>query len=97
MQEAVVAAQGRLKFATSLWNVTFHTNVLFAAEWKRCADKMVREFQEEVVLNVRKGYTGTEPGVRIWTFSSALMYSLTIFTTIGKKKTSERASFGVSC
>jgi hypothetical protein len=43
-------------------------------------------FQSEVVLNVRRGYTGTDPGVPVWTFSSALMYSLTVFTTIGKKQ-----------
>lgn len=39
---------------------------------------------QEVVANVRKGYTGNDVGARVWTFSSALMYSLTVFTTIGK-------------
>ena len=36
------------------------------------------------VENVRKGYTGNDVGVKIWTFSAALMFSLTVFTTIGK-------------
>ena len=33
--------------------------------------------------NVRQGYTGNDPGVRVWTYSSSLMFSLAIFTTIG--------------
>ena len=32
---------------------------------------------------MREGYTGRDPGERVWTFSSSLMFSLAIFTTIG--------------
>ena len=71
-------------FTKSLWNVTLHTNILYGADWRRSADSLVRAFQTDVVDNVRSGYTGTDPGVKVWTFSSSLMYSLTIFTTIGK-------------
>ena len=84
MREAELAAEQRKEFAADLWNVTLHTNVLYGREWRESAEKMLAEFQERVVDNVRGGYTGTDPGVRIWTFSSSLMYSLTVFTTIGK-------------
>ena len=65
--------------------MTLHTNVLFGETWKRSAVALTRQFQEEAVRNIRLGYTGADPGVRIWTFSSALMYSITVFTTIGKR------------
>ena len=32
---------------------------------------------------VREGWTGREPGARVWTFSSSLMYSMAVSTTIG--------------
>ena len=34
---------------------------------------------------VRAGWTGREPGERVWTFSSSLMFSLAISTTIGSR------------
>ena len=45
--------------------------------------KLFLRFQDQVVRNVQNGYIGNDPGVRVWTFSSSLMFSLTIFTTIG--------------
>ncbi len=75
--------QLRSSFARALWNVTRHTNVIDEPTWRAEADRLVRGFQAAAVDNVRAGYTGTEVGVPVWTFSSALMYSLTIFTTIG--------------
>ena len=45
---------------------------------------VIQEFQTGVVARVREGYTGREPGHQIWTFSSSLMFSLAIFTTIGQ-------------
>ena len=67
-----------------LWNITMRTNVLFGREWKYMTQDLLLEFQNFTIDNVKKGYTGNDVGVKIWTFSAALLFSLTVFTTIGK-------------
>ena len=84
MQCAVDANLTREQFARDLWNITLRTNVLFGHEWRIMTNDLLFEFQNATVENVRKGYTGNDVGVKIWTFSAALMFSLTVFTTIGK-------------
>ena len=83
MQCAVDANLTREQFARDLWNITLRTNVLFGHEWRIMTNDLLFEFQNSTVENVRKGYTGNDVGVKIWTFSAALMFSLTVFTTIG--------------
>ena len=84
MECAVKANLTREAFARDLWNITLRTNVLFGNEWRIMTNDLLFEFQNATIENVRKGYTGNNVGVKIWTFSAALMFSLTVFTTIGK-------------
>ena len=84
MDCAEVANSSRSAFAKELWDITMRTNVLFRNEWQNMTSDLLHEFQNATVENVRRGYTGNDVGVKIWTFSSALMFSLTVFTTIGK-------------
>ena len=84
MECAVKANFTRETFARDLWNITLRTNILFGNEWRIMTNDLLYEFQNATVENVRKGYTGNDVGVKIWTFSAALMFSLTVFTTIGE-------------
>jgi len=79
-----VAKELRRAFAHDLWNVTIETNTIYDVRWKSAARVAVFRFQRDSVANIKAGYPGADPGVRVWTFSSALMYSLTVFTTIGE-------------
>ena len=83
MEHAVLAQKLRRDFTKQLWNVTLETNVIFDQIWLSKASQLVQQFQEETVDNIKCGYTGNDVGVKVWTLSSALMFSLTVFTTIG--------------
>ena len=74
----------REQFAEDLWIITMDTNELFPQYWANQTEELLFAFQNATVENYKKGYTGNEVGVTIWTFPAALMFSLTVFTTIGK-------------
>ena len=81
---AIAASEARFNYTRHIWQLTEHYNVLNPDDWKKNVSRLVEQFQNNVVDNVKRGWAGNEPGVEVWTFSSALMYSLTVFTTIGK-------------
>ena len=59
-------------------------NVLEPPLIRALVSSVIQDFQTDAVERVREGYTGREPGHQIWTFSTSLMFSLAIFTTIGQ-------------
>ena len=73
----------RINFTEDVWEITYQYNTLNEEAWITETTKLLYKFQNDTVENIMRGYTGTDVGVRVWTFSSALMYSLTVFTTIG--------------
>ena len=80
----IKAAIFRENFTSEVWDITYYYNTLNEEAWINETNELLYKFQNDTVENIMKGYTGTDVGVKVWTFSSALMYSLTVFTTIGK-------------
>lgn len=67
-----------------LWNITERYNTLHKANWSDEVVSVVRAYQEEVILAVEKGFDGQDNPPTMWTFSGALLYSITVITTIGE-------------
>ena len=80
----MTAAVFRQNFTSEVWEITYYYNTLDKESWLNETNELLYKFQNDTVENIIRGYTGTDVGVKVWTFSSALMYSLTVFTTIGK-------------
>jgi hypothetical protein len=73
----------RIGCASDLWNFTLSLNVLYPEKWNQATIERLKQFEERIVKAVNKdGYGGTN--VDQWTFSGALLYSVTVITTIGK-------------
>lgn len=65
-----------------LWVHTRRYNVLNKTLWARDIDKTLVVFQNNIVNAIKEGYEDQSP-LEIWTFPSALMYCLSVFTMIG--------------
>ena len=80
------AQETRVNFTSDVWEITYFYNTLNKEAWMNETNELLYKFQNDTVENIMRGYTGTDVDVKVWTFSSALMYCLTVFTTIGKLK-----------
>ena len=66
-----------------------HFNVLYRENWTAAASKVIRKFELDVIRKAKnEGYDGQDDGgtdaTSQWDFSGALLYSVTVITTIGK-------------
>ena len=70
----------------SFFTFTEKFNVLWRQNWTEAAGKVVREFEDKIIYKVQNsGYKG-DNDKDLWSFPGALLYSITVFTTIGKSK-----------
>ncbi|KAJ9585482.1 hypothetical protein L9F63_002721 [Diploptera punctata] len=62
-------------------------NVLYEKNWTHLVHEQLRKFETNVVAATKvEGYDGKEllDSDRQWSFSGALLYSVTVITTIGQ-------------
>lgn len=73
--------------AGQLWNLTYNLNVLHEKNWTTDAVSRLKAFELEIVKAVKtEGYDGYDVHQDLqWSFSGALLYSITVITTIGKR------------
>lgn len=104
-----IATELRARTVEKLWSITEDLNVLYKENWTRLAAREVLEFQENLARGLRRtAYEQMPPlssrtrehhadkrlHTRRWTFSSSLLYSLTLITTIGYGSVAPRTVWG---
>lgn len=73
----------RRDIVEQLWNITERYNTLHLANWTSEVSAIIMQYEEEVISAVGEGYDGQDIPTNLWTFSGALLYSITVITTIG--------------
>ncbi|XP_020711707.2 potassium channel subfamily K member 18 isoform X1 [Athalia rosae] len=90
-EAAALGAEIRSRTVEKLWSITEDLNILYKDNWTRLAAQEVLDFQKTLVHSLTKQShqalpaTTAQHGSRHhrWTFSSSLLYSLTLITTTG--------------
>lgn len=72
----------RRNCAQELWLVMEEHNMFNSTMWRRDADEVVRQFQDQFVKMVKTGYDSRRPE-EVWSYPAALMFCLSVFTMIG--------------
>lgn len=86
LKERSNVAERRQFYVERLWNVTEQLNILYELNWTNFANDVLVDFQVEVYRATKeKGWNGQDGLQELqWSFTGALLYSVTVITTIGK-------------
>ena len=71
---------------SELWNITEELNILHQQNWSAIAERVFLDFQLQVFHAAKhRGWDGKDGETELqWSFAGALLYSVTVITTIGK-------------
>ena len=74
-----------------LFNSSEEARVLFKSNWTVMARKILEDYQRELVQQTKRGYQGErfDDDIKQWNFAGAILYAITVITTIGKDQTRE--------
>ena len=76
----------RFKHVKQLWRLNEEMNVFHEYNWTFRANQILQSYERKVFLATKKdGWGGTDDGEDVqWTFAGAMLYSITVVTTIGR-------------
>lgn len=69
-----------------LFNNSIRSKVLYESNWTSMARQILEDYQHDLVRQTKRGYQGVriDADTKQWTFPGAILYAITVITTIGK-------------
>jgi len=68
-----------------IFNTIEKSKVLYESNWTSMARQILEDYQQELVRQSKRGYQGErfEDDTKQWNFPGAILYAITVITTIG--------------
>lgn len=82
------SVQRRLNITVErLFNTSEQSKVLYRSNWTTMARHILEEYQQELVRQTKRGHQGErfDDDTKQWNFPGAILYAITVITTIGKE------------
>ncbi|CAG5123723.1 unnamed protein product [Candidula unifasciata] len=81
----------------TIWLMTADLNVLEQANWSRAVERIMKDFQDDVVIAIKeRGWDGRDEFNKdiSWSFFGSVLYSVTVLTTIGYGHIAPKTQWG---